>query len=284
MRSSWLRKGVSFGAGLLCATAVLAGDSVSEQRGAREAPNQFGTSCCQILQIPASSFVPTSSDVTWEYDFHGYLKPTNYGPFSSQFVATVTLPSGAALDWIDLYYCDTDPTWNIEATLRLLTGPTFNGAAPDYADFATVASSGSGGCSYAVLQLSHTINNDVYWNDGAQYTILVLSRNPITANLSFKGVDLWWHRQVHPAPAGGDVQRRANGPSLLPVRGSARGVRDYGGMSGEPATVLPRRSAHAQADGGVSVEGVRSLLAVLRRARFRGSRRTGRGGSFAPCG
>jgi S-layer homology domain len=201
MRSSWLRRSVSFGAASLCAAAALAGDSVSEQRGSRENPNQFGTGCCQILQIPSSSFVPTSSDVTWEYGFHGYVKPTNYGPGSSQFVATVTLPSGAALDWLDLYYCDTDPMWDIEATLRLLTGPTFDGAAPDYTDVATVVSSGSGGCGYAVMQLSHTINNDVYWNDGAQYTILVLSRNPIAANLSFKGVDLWWHRQVHPAPA-----------------------------------------------------------------------------------
>jgi hypothetical protein len=114
--------------------------------------------------------------------------------------APVTLPTGAALDYIDLYYVDEDPNSDICASLHAYEGPTLGGNPPSDVLVGFVCSSGSGGVGYKVESMSGTIDNSVWFSNGAQYAVVISSSiNPIP-NLAFKGVSIWWHRQVRPAP------------------------------------------------------------------------------------
>src|SRR5688572_9455515 len=77
------------------------------RRGAR--PADFGPFCCEILQIPPSSFAPRESSVQYQYDQEGYINLTNLGTvFNDVLWATVTLPAGAVINFLDLYYDDTN--------------------------------------------------------------------------------------------------------------------------------------------------------------------------------
>jgi len=160
-------------------------------------PNVFGTGN-NILQIPASSFVPqTPGEWNTAYDTMAYIHPTVAG----YLWTTVTLPAGANISYLDLYYYDTNETYDVNATLRGYYGGDFWGTAPGYTDFATVASSGYSGYGYAYSdETSHTVNNDVAYADGYQYTVWVYFP-AVDGSLQFKGVDIWWNRQISPAPA-----------------------------------------------------------------------------------
>jgi len=176
--------------------------ALKAQQAILQSPNQFGTQCCQILQIPASSFTPLD---TQHYGYTSYADTgyvfLNAGSSGTDVWATVTLPSGAALDYLGLYYYDADPNNDICADLVALTGPTFSGSPPGETTIATTCSGGSSGYGYAPTAASGTISNNVFYNpDGAQYFVIVTVDAP-SVNLQFKAVDIWWHRQVSPAPA-----------------------------------------------------------------------------------
>ena len=161
-----------------------------------------------ILQIPASSFVPRHAGSVIDYTGPGYVY-RSAGPSSAFAWATVTLPSGVDLDFLDLYYCDTNAASDLTALLAAHSG--WNDANINFTNLISVSSSGSAGCEYAFAPggifrpdgflpgFDHTINNNVRYNAGYQYAIFVSS--PVTdSTLAFEGVDVWWHRQVSPAP------------------------------------------------------------------------------------
>jgi len=159
-------------------------------------PNQFGTQCCQILQLSQSAF--HSVDVTAygspTYFSYGYLAPMA-GVAGAIVMAPVILPSGVALDFLDLYFYDNDPNNDICAIFYAF--PADNGPP---ATIATTCSSGAPGYDYAPAVASGTINNNVEYGGGAHYEIWAYDFAP-SGDLAFKAVDIWWHRQVSPAPA-----------------------------------------------------------------------------------
>lgn len=162
-----------------------------------------------ILQIPASAFIPRESTMQWGYLAPGYVYWSS-GSGGLGFWAPVQLPSGAAVSWLDLYAYDTS-AGSITAILRRFHG--WGGipqcvvacppdTSPGFSDVAAVTSIGASGAQYVYAEVSpaHTISNNVVYGGGAQYTILV---TPTDAgnSLAFKGADLWWKRQIAPAPA-----------------------------------------------------------------------------------
>jgi hypothetical protein len=161
-------------------------------------PNDFGTGT-NILQIPASSFIPrTAGSAPLEYAGYGYVEPSTNG----QWWATVTLPAGANIQYLDLYYYDTNATYDVSAALWEHHGGDAYGTAPGITNLATVTSSGSSGYGYAYsAPFSYTVNNDVAYNYGSTYEILVQFNGVTDGSLAFKGVDIWWNRQISPAPA-----------------------------------------------------------------------------------
>src|SRR5262245_65224904 len=85
-------------------------DAARAQRARLESPNQFGTNCCQILQIPAAYFQEIDRSLagyTSAGTSTGYVI-LNGGGIAAEVWAPVTLPSGAALDFLDLYFYDND--------------------------------------------------------------------------------------------------------------------------------------------------------------------------------
>ena len=161
-------------------------------------PEQFGTQCCQITQIPAAAFNPTSTSGTqWSIDGLGYASPS---VVTLQVVlAPVFLSSGVEIQFIDLYYQDTNPTNDVTAALYAFSGGAPGSGAPTSTTIATVASQGSGYSYDFSLPFSYTVNNNVAYDPAAAQLSVAVAVSG--GNLGFKAVDLWWMRQVSPAPA-----------------------------------------------------------------------------------
>jgi hypothetical protein len=171
--------------------------SVARQRAIRKDPDQFGPLCCQILQIPAPAFTTidppvTGTMVSGTLEGYRFIDP---GSGSAEVWAPLTLPSGVLVDFLDLYYKDTEPDNEICVDLVGMTGTT----APLVDVLATSCSTGSAGFGYASHLVAIQIDNDVA-QSGAQYVLVVYTPFP-SSFLQFKAVDVWWHRQVSPAPA-----------------------------------------------------------------------------------
>jgi len=173
------------------------------QRRLASGPDSFGISCCQILQIPASSFVSVSGATPVNDDVDGYSYVTAFGTTTDDLMATVTLPTGAHLVFMDLYFDDTNVADELQVTLYRLFGGNNGAGGTGAAGFSLVGevdSFGSGGQDYSVASLDQTVLNDVAYNaDAGQYTVYVYFP-AADGTLKFKGVDLWWERQLSPAP------------------------------------------------------------------------------------
>ncbi len=164
-------------------------------------PEQFGAQCCQITQIPAAAFTPTAGS-TWSDVANGYLYRSSGSSLSVW--APVQLPSGVEIEYVDLYYYDVDPADDIIAVLRAYSGGAPDSGDPDSTILTTTTSTGESGYGFAFspfLPLGYTVNNNVAHDpSGAQLAVRVGS-SIMSTNLQFKAVDLWWMRQVSPAPA-----------------------------------------------------------------------------------
>jgi hypothetical protein len=172
--------------------------AAARQRAIREHPDQFGTACCQVTQFPASSFAPVDRTAAGELALGlagGYSQIVTSG-IAAEVWAPITLPTGVGVDFLDLYYYDNDVNYDMCVDLWAYTGTT----SPSGSILATTCSNGSAGYGYASSLTSFTIDNDVIVA-GAQYSLIVYPTGPPSFDLQFKAVDIWWHRQVSPAPA-----------------------------------------------------------------------------------
>ena len=159
-------------------------------------PRDYGVGNTNILQIPAAAFVPFNT--TWTHDGNGYFYPASSSLIAHGW-APLQLPSGAQIQYVDLYYSDGDSTYDATAKILAATG---SGPSNPVA-FNTIgniaSSSGSSGQGYAASAVfAYTVNNDVQYDGGAQLFVQVTL--PSTA-IGFKAVDIWWTRQISPAPA-----------------------------------------------------------------------------------
>jgi hypothetical protein len=158
-------------------------------------PQDFGVGNINVLQIPAASFRPRVSSGTWEIRGPSVPADTGYlystGP--GEFLAGAELPQGALIDALVLYYDDPSPTSGVSANLYGLTG--YDGASTGSALIATAQSSGSSGKGYQTTAVTHTVNTSIFLG-GSQYIVQVS-----TSDTGFRGVEIWWERQMSPAPA-----------------------------------------------------------------------------------
>jgi len=97
-----------------------------------------------------------------------------------------------------------DNARSLTAYLRRYTGWT----TPGNTNVVSVASTDATGYEYAAAPVgglfnpcAHTVNNDTRYNSGAQYTVVISQSSGATlGDLRFKAVDIWWRRQISPAP------------------------------------------------------------------------------------
>ncbi len=155
-------------------------------------PRDYGAGNINILQIPAAAFVPF--DTTWTHDSWGYFYPTSTN-INAHAWAPLSLPSGANIEYVDLYYDDIDGTNDASAKILAFTG---SGPVGSSVVGNVASSSGNSGRGYASsFPFAYTVNDDVQYRGGAQLVVQVYL--PSTA-LGFKAVDIWWTRQISPAP------------------------------------------------------------------------------------
>jgi len=163
-------------------------------------PEQFGVQCCQITQIPAAAFTPTSGDDIWVDTAFGYISPDSvFLPYNLR--APVILPSGVEIQFLDLYYYDADPVYDILATLQAYFGGGILSGPPTVSTLGTASSAGNPGYGYGAAAVTHTVNNHVGYDPNAAQLVVGISAPVPGTPLRFKAVDLWWMRQVSPAPS-----------------------------------------------------------------------------------
>ena len=184
----------------------------SAQRDARadDVGADLGTGW-NILQIPAAAFTPARSDMSYTTDALGYINHSAISSPSGFFAAPVTLPTGAGIGYLGLYARDQDSISNVRATLNLLQGRGCTmifslcqlPVPPSTSMLVAVESVGAAGYQYVSAEVNplHTVDNNVLQN-GAQYVVWVSVEPPLSsASIRFRGVDIWWKRQISPAPA-----------------------------------------------------------------------------------
>jgi len=164
--------------------------------GKPASPRDYGVGNVNILQIPAAAFVPFNT--TWTHDANGYFFPVTSSTIAHAW-APLQLPSGASIQYVDLYYDDTDATYDATAKILAATGSGFLSSVALNPIGSIASSSSNSGQGYAAsTKFAYTVNNDVQYNGGAQLIVQVTL--PSTA-IGFKAVDIWWTRQISPAPA-----------------------------------------------------------------------------------
>ena len=177
--------------------SLLAAGWVVAEGNSPQSPSDFGDKI-NVLQIPAAGFQPRCSALAYDYSQAGFIYATN-NPcnFPAEIMwAPVTLPTGALIHFLNLYYNDLDPAEDITVTLRAIP------ASGVQQDLATASSTGSGGAGYAFSPLiSYIVNNDVQYDSEGRQLVVLLAIPSATTSRQFKGVDLWWTRPVSPAPA-----------------------------------------------------------------------------------
>jgi hypothetical protein len=187
----------------VAAAQEAAKESQLRDRAARLAgiagPNSFGIACCQITQIPAAAFHPVVSAVPVGDTSLGYLYPSAFGG-TYDFWAPVILPSGVHLKYIDLYYYDTDATNDVRIDLRTETGAD-SGNPPAASTLVSVSSTQSAGYGYSVSNVDYRVNNNVEYDPNGAQLVLRTFFLSTSGSQQFKSVDLWWYRDVSPAPA-----------------------------------------------------------------------------------
>jgi hypothetical protein len=165
-------------------------------------PEEFGIQCCQITQIPISAFTNFSNGEVWEAEpfLFGFKYPVAFGTQLFSLWAPVQLPSGVVIAFVDLYYYDIDAANDIGVELWAYPGAV--GPPPAPFMIASAYSSFSPGFAYQNSTVfAHTVDNDVLGTGSQLNAVIYVVGGAPNANLGFKSVDLWWYRQVSPAPA-----------------------------------------------------------------------------------
>ena len=197
----------------ICALATSTGLAQSSPAFSDSSSADIGTGW-NILSVPAAAFVLERNLSGFQYQFSpdGYvhpIDPTGTGQ-TINFWASVSLPTGAEIGHFYLYALDglSNPSSRVVAHLRRLTGygsictPTlcsYPPVPPAYEDVASTSTSGANGYTLesTVVNPPHTIANY-----RAQYTVVASFENLHQyGGLSFKGVEIWWKRQISPAPS-----------------------------------------------------------------------------------
>jgi hypothetical protein len=159
----------------------------------------YGTADTIILQIPSAAFHPLYGDAMSFYlSYNSYMRGDNSG----DFVAPLNLPNGALVNFLDLYYHDTDPgpTPALNDVYAKLWETGGDASLPSITEVATVSSSGSGGFGYSFK----LINPPLQIDNRKRYHIQVyaaIGSALSSIDKSFGGVNVWYRLQMSPAPA-----------------------------------------------------------------------------------
>lgn len=167
-------------------------------RPAEPGPSAYGIADVSITVVPASTCLSAhdqSSGVNVEYatNLDGWLYKTGGTVNFHDFICPVSLPTGARLELVTIEACDDHSPGSINLTLNRC--PVGSDATCTVLGSVSTGVSPTPGCNtFSITGLSETVNNL-----GSRYNLLVTdTRN--TAQTKFRSVELWWRRQLSPAP------------------------------------------------------------------------------------
>ncbi len=147
--------------------------------------NTYGTQDSIIHQIPSAAFqLLLGTSITGPV--RGYIQAEK-----GTFVAPLVLPNGSLVNFLDLYYFDTDPVSDLIVDLYAYSTSGVESFV------AGVNSSGSGGYGYAFNLISPPLQID----NNNRYMIYVENANYGTEYRALGGVNVWYRLQMSPAPA-----------------------------------------------------------------------------------
>lgn len=143
--------------------------------------------------IPASAFQPRNTGTQWGEHATGrryVINPASYGNYPLDLQGPVNLPSGALLNGLRYYWCSADPNSEIQAWLTWYPEADFTSST----NLTSTLSGAAVGCTSYFQNAAVTIDNY-----SGQYVVNV-SFGAVTPLLDFRGVRLFYHLQVSPAP------------------------------------------------------------------------------------
>jgi S-layer homology domain len=186
----------------LAAGAAFASDAPDPAIGA-----DVGTGW-NVLTIPAAAFTPRGSDVAFSDDQYGYRYAAGGSSQYHEFRAPVFLPSGAGIGKLTLYAYDSHSGAEIRAYLQRFSGTGMQcaggslctpGSAPAEQTLGSAGTAGTPGyVSVSEAVAPHTVNN--YLPSGGGVYAVTVRTNSNDSSVKWKGVDLWWRRQISDAP------------------------------------------------------------------------------------
>lgn len=172
---------------LLIPALVLAASPALAEESAAPENRSYGTATETVLTVGAFAFAPLDSATTFAGD--GY--DGRYATGSSGcFEASVFLPAGAKIDYLELKACDTSGSGQVAASLYVCQG-----ASCSVPCTVSTGTSATPGCfTFASGTCGVTVNNF-----GNEYTVQVCT-TALDATTVFEAVRIFYYLQVSPAP------------------------------------------------------------------------------------
>lgn len=173
-----------------------------------QAGETFGTSsnASSSTFIPAFDFKPLFDVAcTMEYySFNFHIKPATCAGAATAYFADLSLPEGALITSYRVGYYDNDPANTISVSLRRTYAPLAGGTdigSETLGNSTYTSSSDSAQYVFPSVNLDdHTYDT---WDQGLSrhYNYYARVTMPVSANVRFRGVWVFWQRQIPPAPA-----------------------------------------------------------------------------------
>jgi hypothetical protein len=155
-------------------------------------PSEFGQPG-NDLWLPASVFTPTDSANAWLNYGYGYFASTTGGAWQTH----IPLSTGNLLIGYRVYFSDLSPTGNI-ITVIIVYDYYSDTQTFGQTNLAPYTSSGTPGTRDVFVSTNLTIDQRPAANIDRFYVAYV--NLPMDTNVRFRGIRLFWQRQVSPAP------------------------------------------------------------------------------------
>lgn len=179
--------------GLAFSAAAAAAQDATAVRESDVVAPAYGTATQSVTSIPAIAFLPiVSTGSTW-FDAGNYYRRIGFG--SGLFAAPVNLPTGVRPEKFELEACDTAGGAGAVLTARLVAcGPTPINGCFIAAEISTPGPPDNACKIYSVdvnPAVTAVRNNQEVW---------IADISGGDGNQAFRGVRIYWRRQVSPAP------------------------------------------------------------------------------------
>lgn len=161
--------------------------------------------------IPAYDFHPENPACPLQYDANFYYYATGSGgAYCNRYDAELRLPEGANIYYYAAFYKDNDASNDLTITIQRNYASYFGGDTPSYSQVPYSGFTSSGASAGFQVGLSYAANSSTFINH--TYDTYIGTTNvhqdyavraviPTSTALTFRGVWVFFYRQVAPAPA-----------------------------------------------------------------------------------